>query len=75
MCIRDRVTLTSRLRANAVICAAKPPPTGKRGRPRVTGQRLGNPAQITAAASPRDWQRVDVPGRGQATVLVTDGLW
>lgn len=71
----EQVTLTSRLRANAVICAAKPPPTGKRGRPRVTGQRLGNPAQITAAASPRDWQRVDVPGRGQATVLVTDGLW
>ncbi|MGI8731172.1 MAG: IS701 family transposase [Solirubrobacteraceae bacterium] len=73
--LADAVTLTSRLRANAVIYAPKPPPTGKRGRPRVTGQRLGNCAQIAAAASRPDWQRVDVPGRGEATVLVTDGLW
>lgn len=71
----DEVTMTSRLRANAVIYAAKPPPTGKRGRPRVTGQRLGNPAQITAAAKPGDWQQIDVPGRGQARALVIDGLW
>lgn len=71
----DAVTLTSRLRANAVIYAPKPPPTGKHGRPRVTGQRLGNCAQIAAAASRLDWQRVDVPGRDEATVLVTDGLW
>ncbi len=71
----DPVTLTSRLRANAVICAAKPPPTGKRGRPRVTGQRLGNPAQIAAAAKPGDWQLVQVPGRGDARALVIEGLW
>lgn len=73
--LTEAVTLTSRLRANAVIYAPKPPPTGKRGRPRVTGQRLGNCAQIAAAASSREWKRVDVPGRGEARVLVTDGLW
>ena len=71
----DPVTLTSRLRSNAVICAPKPPPTGKRGRPRVTGQRLGNPAQLAAAARPGDWQRVQVPGRGDANVLLVQGLW
>lgn len=71
----ERVTLTARLRANAVIYAPKPPPTGKRGRPRVTGQRLGNPAQIAAAAKPGDWHLVQVPGRGDAQVLVIEGLW
>ena len=71
----DPVTLTSRLRANAVIHAPKPAPTGKRGRPRVTGQRLGNPAQIAAAAKPSDWQHVDVPGRSEARALVIEGLW
>jgi hypothetical protein len=69
------VTLTSRLRSNAVICAPKPGPTGKRGRPRVTGRRRGNPAQIAAASKPSDWQTFDVPGRGQATALVIEGLW
>ena len=69
------VTLTSRLRANAVISAPKPPPTGKRGRPRVTGRRLGNPAEIVAASTPGDWQTVRVPGRGEAKVLLVQGLW
>lgn len=73
--LADPVTLTSRLRANAVIHAPKPPRTGKRGRPRVTGARLGNPAQIVAAAKPTDWRPVEVPARGQARVLVVDGLW
>ncbi len=71
----QRVTLTSRLRANAVIYAPKPPPTGRRGRPRVKGQRLGNPGQIAAAAKASDWQRIDVPGRGEAKALAIDGLW
>ncbi len=71
----DRVSLTSRLRSNAVISAPKPPPTGKRGRPRVTGPRLGNPAQIAAAAGSEEWTRVAVRGRGEASVLIRDGLW
>lgn len=70
-----RMTLTSRLRSNAVIHAPKPPPTGRRGRPRVTGERLGNPGEIAAAAAPKDWQAITVPGRGQAQALVIKGLW
>ena len=73
--LADPVSLTSRLRSNAVISAPKPPPTGRRGRPRVTGQRLGNPAQLAAASQPGDWQRVCVPGRGDASVLLVEGLW
>jgi hypothetical protein len=71
----EHVTMTSRLRANAVISAPKPPPTGKRGRPRVTGQRLGNPTQIAATAKPGDRQLAQLPGRDDARVLVVDGLW
>lgn len=71
----EHVTLTSRLRANAVIHAAKPPPTGKRGRPKVTGRRLGNPSEIVAAAQAGDWKRVQAPGRGEAKALIIDGLW
>ena len=71
----EHVTLTSRLRSNAVISDPKPPPTGKRGRPRVRGRRLGNPAEIAAAAKPRDWQPVALPGRGDAKVLIVEGLW
>lgn len=71
----DRVTLTSRLRSNAVIHASKPPPTGRRGRPRVKGARLGTPAEIAAAAKAGEWERIEVPGRGEACVLVVVGLW
>jgi hypothetical protein len=73
--LAEQVTLTGRLRSNAVISAPKPPPTGKRGRPRVTGRRLGNPGQIAAAAKPGDWQPVALPGRDDANVLIVDGLW
>lgn len=71
----ERVTVTCRLRANAVIYAPKPAPTGKRGRPRVKGARLGNPGEIAAASGPDDWQRVEVAGRAEARALVIDGLW
>jgi len=71
----DRITLTSRLRSNAVIHAPKPPPTGRRGRPRVRGARLGTPAEIAAGAPPSEWQRLRVPGRGEVCALVVEGLW
>ena len=71
----ERTTLTSRLRCNAVIHAPKPPRTGKRGRPSVRGPRLGNPGEIAAAATPGEWQRVEVAGRGEAVALAVTGLW
>ena len=71
----DRVTLTSRLRSNAVLHASKPPPTGRRGRPRVKGARLGTPGEIAARAKASEWQRLLVPGRGELRALVVSGLW
>jgi DDE superfamily endonuclease len=73
--VSDRVTLTSRLRSNAVIHAPKPPPTGKRGRPRVKGRRLGTPAEIAARAKASEWRALSVPGRGEVVALVVEGLW
>jgi DDE superfamily endonuclease len=71
----DRLTLTSRLRSNAVIHAPKPPPTGRRGRPRVKGSRLGTPGEIAAQAKAGEWQRLSVPGRGEVCALIVEGLW
>lgn len=73
--IADRITLTSRLRSNAVICGPKPPPTGRRGRPRVKGPRLGTPAEIAARARASEWRRLAVTGRGEVEALVVEGLW
>lgn len=70
-----RITLTSRLRVNAVIYAPKPPPTGKRGRPRVKGGRLGTPGEIAARAPACDWQSIPIADGGEARVLVVRGLW
>ena len=41
-------TFTTRLPANAALYAPAPPRTGKRGRPRLKGARLGRPAELAA---------------------------
>lgn len=46
-------TWTTRLPSNAVLHGPKPEPTGKRGRPRVKGDRIGTCAQAAAAL---DWE-------------------
>lgn len=71
----ERSTVTSRLRSNAVLHAPKPPPTGRRGRPRVKGERLGTPGEIAAGHGPDEWEAVSIPGRGEARVLTVRGLW
>ncbi|MGW0828673.1 transposase [Streptomyces sp. NPDC002845] len=43
------VTLTVRLSVSAVLYALAPPPNGRRGRPRLKGDRLGTPAELAAA--------------------------
>lgn len=50
-------TWTTRLPASAVTCGPKPPPTGRRGRPRKQGDRIGTCKDAAAAA---DWQDVTV---------------
>ena len=46
----ETITVTTRLPANAVLYDVAPPPTGKRGRPRLKGARLGAPADLATAA-------------------------
>jgi hypothetical protein len=50
-------TWTTRLPASAVISGPKPPPAGRRGRPRKQGDRIGTCKDAAAAA---DWQDVTV---------------
>ncbi|MCA1699945.1 MAG: transposase, partial [Actinobacteria bacterium] len=69
-----QLTLTARLRSNAAIYAPAPPRTGKRGRPRTKGERLGDPREL-ARAGASQWRTVTVPGRGEARVRVVAGLW
>ncbi len=68
-------TWTTRLPASAVLYGPRPAPTGKRGRPRAKGARLGTPAQIAACAS---WQAVTVRTYGKTRTVqaaVTGALW
>ena len=68
-------TITTRLPANAVLYALAPPRTGKRGRPRLKGDRIGGPAQIAATASGR---QVTVTRDGRADTVeaaTSDAIW
>jgi hypothetical protein len=68
-------TFTTRLPAGAVIWGPKPPPTGKRGRPRKKGGRIGTCRDAAAIA---DWQDVTVRiyGKDQkAQAAARPGLW
>jgi hypothetical protein len=47
----QRVTVTTRLPANAALFDLAPPRTGKRGRPRVKGGKLGTAADLAATAA------------------------
>src|SRR6266849_3570063 len=71
----EGTTWTTRLPANAVLYGPRPPRTGKRGRPRVKGARLGTCAQIAQAAG---WQDAVIHAYGQdTTVQIADAeaLW
>jgi len=57
-----RVTVTFRLRKSAVLYDLAPPRTGKRGRPRLKGKRLGTPSDLAANA---DWRKATVTRYGR----------
>lgn len=65
-------TWTTRLPSTAVLYGPKPPPTGRRGRPREKGDRLGTCADIAHAATGEGtWQTVCVTTYGKrATVQI-----
>ena len=72
-----RVSITSRLRGDAVLYARKPQPTGKRGRPAKWGRRLGSLAQI-ACDPATEWVASSVRryGKNETVCLHTvDCLW
>jgi hypothetical protein len=71
----EGATWTTRLPANAVLYGPKPPRTGRRGRPRVKGDRLGTCADIAASATWAD-AVIHVYGHDVA-VQITDAeaLW
>ena len=71
----ENTTFTTRLPVNAVLYAPAPPRTGKRGRPRLKGQRLGIPAELATTA---DWRRVTVSRYGHRDTVdaaETAALW
>jgi hypothetical protein len=73
-----RTHVTSRMRRDAALFEPKPPPTGKRGRPRLKGARLPSPPEIAAAARPRDWHSATIDVRGRAVdklILTKNVLW
>jgi DDE superfamily endonuclease len=68
-------TWTTRLPANAALFALAPPRTGKRGRPRLKGARLGRPADLAISAT---WRRVTVTRYGRTDtveVAVIESIW
>jgi hypothetical protein len=68
-------TITTRLPANAALYAPAPPRTGKRGRPRLKGDRLGRPADLAAAAH---WRTAKVSRYGRVDtveIAETPGIW
>ena len=69
------ISWTTRLPRNAVLYHRAPAPTGKRGRPRLKGDRIGTPAQATATAV---FQTVPVARYGRSdtvSIAVLDCLW
>lgn len=67
-------TWTTRLPGSAVISRPKPPPTGRRGRPRKQGDRIGTCKDAAAVA---DWQHVTVRiyGKEQRVLAAWPCLW
>jgi hypothetical protein len=65
------VTVTVRMRANAAVQGPQPPRTGKRGRPRQQGDRLGSLAELAAAGG---FSAITAAGEA-ALVKVIVGQW
>jgi hypothetical protein len=74
LAVKD-TTWTTRLPASAVLHGPKPPPTGKRGRPRAKGDRIG---KCKDAAGTLAWEDVTVHVYGsdkKAQVASCPALW
>jgi hypothetical protein len=61
-----RVTWTSRLKVTSVLHALAPPRTGRSGRPRTKGPRLGTPTDLAATAC---WRKTQVRRYGRVDLV------
>ena len=71
----EQVTWTTRLPRNATLYQRAPQRTGKRGRPRLKGDKLGKPAEVAAGLV---WRAVRVARYGRVETVqaaVIDCLW
>ncbi|MCQ4045116.1 transposase [Streptantibioticus rubrisoli] len=67
-----QITWTSRLKVTSVLHELPPPHTGKKGRPRTRGPRLGTPTDLSQVL---DWRRVKVRRYGRVdTVFLADRI-
>ena len=77
--VDDRITWTSRLKVTSVLHELPPPRTGRSGRPRTRGARLGTPADVaTLARTTNTWRTTRVRRYGRTdTVQITERvcLW
>ncbi|TDT98208.1 DDE superfamily endonuclease [Streptomyces sp. 846.5] len=70
--LNPQITWTSRLKTTSVLHELPPPRTGKKGRPRTRGPRLGTPANISQLL---DWHRARVLRYGHTdTVFLADRI-
>ncbi|EMQ96809.1 hypothetical protein [Paeniglutamicibacter gangotriensis] len=73
-----RTKITSRMRRDAALYEAAPPPTGKRGWPRTKGERLPTPTAFSATVPAEDWRTIQADSRGttiERQIHVQDVLW
>src|SRR5664279_3019239 len=75
----ENITITTRARRNAAFHHRAPAPSGKRGRPRNRGDRIGTPADIAAHASATGaWADTRITRYGSTVTAQTTeitGLW
>lgn len=72
------VHIVSRIRSNAALYDPPPPRTGRRGRPRLRGQRLPSPRQLAAGLAEADWTTSQVHMRthlAERLVFARKVLW
>lgn len=69
------ITWTTRLRSNAALYALAPPPTGKRGRPRLKGVKLGCLLDLAATATFSPTTLTRYGDTATVTTAVIDALW
>jgi hypothetical protein len=62
----EKITWTSRLKVTSVLHQLAPPRTGRSGRPRTKGVRLGTPADLAAAAA---WRTTTVHRYGRVDTV------